>query len=150
MTIHHRKLKQITFSIGDESASPSIPNEDGFNCQIANWQIVNNTEDGERIFTHCPDGEDREEADPDYALELTFFSDWREDGISDFLTTHNGKWLDFVLDHHPDIEDEHVRWSGRCKVKAPTAGGEARATEQQTVTYPIEGEPVYERVESPS
>lgn len=148
MTIHHRRLKQITFSIGDESASPSIPDEQ-FECQIKNWQVVNNTEDGERIFTFCPDGEDREEADDDYALELTYFADWRENGISDFLQTHDGQWLDFVLDHHPDIEDEHVRWSGRCKVKAPTVGGEVRATEEQTVTYQIKGKPDFERVESP-
>lgn len=147
MTIHHRKLKQITFTIGDTSASPAI-DEESFQCQISNWMVNNNTEDGEKIYAFCPDGEDREEPDPDYSLDLTFFSDWTEDGISDFLQTHNQTWVDFVLDHHPDLPDEHVRWSGRCKIKAPSVGGDVRATETQTITLPIEGEPSYERVES--
>lgn len=145
MTANHRRLKQIVFSIGDDTASPPIP-EESLECQISSWQIVNNTEDGERFFTFCPDGEFREDADDDYALELTFFSDWTEDGISDFLTKHDGEWLDFTLDHHPDIDGEHVRWTGKVKVKAPTVGGEVRTTETQTVTYPIKGKPVYERV----
>lgn len=144
--VHSRKLKRILFAIGDEDASPAIT-EEQFECQISNWQIVNNTPDGDRHFTFCPDGEFREEPDADYALELTFFADWREDGISDFLTAHDGKVLEFVLDHHPDVEGEHVRWSGRVRVKAPTVGGEARATESQTVTYPLQDRPVYERVD---
>lgn len=147
MTVHHRKLKQIVFTIGDESASPPI-DEEQFECQIKSWMMNNNTEDGERFFTFCPDGEAREDPDQDWSLDLTFSSDWRENGISDFLQTHDQKWVDFVLDHHPHLEDEHVRWSGRCKIKAPNIGGEARATEEQTITLPVEGKPLYERVES--
>lgn len=133
---HHRKLKQIEFSIGSTA----------YQCQVQTWTLQNNTEDGERYYTQCPDGEFREEADPDYALELTFFSDWRSDGISDFLTAHDGELVTFQLDHHPDIPGEHVRWTGELYVKAPSVGGEARATETTEVTLQIKGKPTYARV----
>jgi hypothetical protein len=79
VTVHNRKVKIITLSV------------DGiqFECQVQTWNVANNTEDGERFYSQCPDGEFREDAEPDYALELTFYSDWRSDGISDFLTVHD-------------------------------------------------------------
>ena len=143
MSIHSKRLKQITFTL--EPPGEGEPVE--FQCQLSNWQIQNNTEDGEKRFTFCgpgTDGEFREEADDDYMLELTFFSDWRTDGISEFLTKADQQTVAFVLDHHVDDEDSHVRWTGEVKIKAPTAGGDARAIESQTVTYPIIGKPVFE------
>jgi hypothetical protein len=137
--IHSRKLKIIEFGL-DEGED-----EKEFQCQISNWVIENNTDDGERFFTFCPDGEDREDADDDYALALTFFSDWRENGISDFLVEHNKELLPFRLEHHPDIPEEHVVWTGTVKIKAPNVGGDVRETESQEVTLPIIGLPVYSR-----
>ena len=132
---HNRKIKQIEFSLGSIS----------FQCQVQTWQMQNNTEDGERQYTQCPDGEFREEADPDYALEATFFADWRSDGISDWLTAHNRELVAFQLDHHPDIVGEHVRWAGELYVRAPSVGGEVRTTETTEVTLQCKGEPVYSR-----
>jgi hypothetical protein len=137
-------LKLINFSLTPEGGSATQ-----FECQVRSWQILNNTEDGERHFTFCPDGEFREDADPDYALQFTFDSDWRAEGISDFLTAHDNEWVDFTLDHHPDIPGEHVRWTGRCKLRAPSVGGDARTQEVTEVTLPCEGKPVYERVVTP-
>lgn len=133
MTVHNRKVKIIEFTIDGIS----------FECQVQTWNLANNTEDGERFYSQCPDGEFREDAEPDYALELTFYSDWRSDGISDFLWEHDQETLDFVLDHHPDIAAEHVQWTGQVKVKAPNSGGEARTTEMTEVTLPIVGKPTY-------
>lgn len=141
MPVHSRKLKIIEFLID------SIPE---FECQISTWNVVNNTEDGEKIYTYCPDGEDREDADDDYALELTFYSDWRENGISDWFTLHDKEWVEFQLDHRPDVPAEHVRWTGEVKIKAPSAGGEIRTTETNTLTLPIKGKPVYVRAGSSS
>lgn len=140
MSVHNRKVKLIEFSLGAD------PDEIAFECQVQAWSIANNTDDGERYFTQCPDGEFREEADPDYALELTLFADWRSDGISDFLWAHDGETVGFSLDHHPDIAAEHVRWTGEVKIKAPNVGGEARTTEMTEVTLPIVGKPTYTRV----
>lgn len=130
---HSRKLKIIEFTLDGDS----------FECQVNKWKIVNNTEDGEKFYAACPDGEFREEAEPDFALELTFFSDWRSAGISDFLWSHNQETLAFQLDHLPDIVGEHVRWNGEVKVKAPSVGGDLRTTEMTEITLPCIGEPDY-------
>ncbi|GEL17688.1 hypothetical protein [Pseudonocardia asaccharolytica] len=135
MVAHNRKLKQITFDLGGVE----------YQCQVVSWQMVNNSEDGEKRYTYCPDGEFREETDPDWSLELTFYSDWRSGGISDFLTLQDGQDVAFQLDHHPDIPAEHVRWTGTVTVKAPSVGGEVRTTEQTEVTLPCVGKPVYSR-----
>lgn len=136
MPLHQRRIKIIEFSLDGTQ----------FECQVRSWTINNNTDDGEVIYTQCPDGEGREDADPDFSLDLTFLADWRESGVSDFLWSNDGEEVDFVLDHHPDIPAEHVQWTGTVKLRAPNTGGEARATEETTVTLPLIGEPVYARV----
>lgn len=136
MTAHNRRLKQITFDLDGTE----------FQCQIQSWQLVNNTDDGDLMYTFCPDGEFREETDDDYAIELTFFSDWRSGGISDYLWENDGETVTFAIDHHPDVAAEHVQWTGSVKVKAPTVGGEARDTEVTEVELQCIGKPVYTRV----
>jgi len=133
-----RKLKVVTFTIAGIE----------YQCQLQTWKVVNNTPDGERLYVFCgpgPEGEIREEAEPDYALELKFLSDWRPDGISDYLTEHDQELAAFVLDHHPDIVGEHVRWAGDVTLKAPTAGGDARTTELTEITLQVDGKPTYSR-----
>ena len=136
MTTHNRKIKLVEFTLGGNT----------FQCQVQNWRVANNTEDGEKFYAQCPDGEFREDAEPDYALELTFFSDWRLNGVSDYLTANDQATVAFQLDHHPDIAGEHVRWAGDCKIKAPPVGGDVRTTEMTEVTLPIIGKPDYTRV----
>jgi hypothetical protein len=133
MTTHNRKLKIIEFAL--EAVQ--------FECQVSNWNMANNTEDGERFYAYCPSGEFREEAEPDYALELTFFADWRSAGISRYLTLNDQTDVAFTLDHHPDVAAEHVTWTGTVRLKAPTVGGDARTTEMTEVTLPVIGLPVF-------
>jgi hypothetical protein len=135
MTVHQRRLKLIEFAIGATQ----------FECQVASWKLNNNSADGDKQYTFCPDGEFREETDPDYSLDLTFFADWRSGGISDFLTQNDGEDATFSLDHHPDVAAEHVTWTGTLRVKAPSVGGDARKTEQTQVTLMIIGQPVFTR-----
>lgn len=133
-----RKLKVITFSLAGNA----------FECQLKDWKMNNNTPDGERFYTYCgpSGGEFYEEAEPAYALDLKFFSNWRLNGISDYLTVNDQQIVAFVLDHHPDIVGEYVRWSGTLKIKAPPVGGEARTTEMTEVTLPVVGKPAYTRM----
>lgn len=134
-----RKLKIVTFSLAGIT----------FQCQLQKWNIKNNSPDGEKFYTFCgpgPEGEFREDAEPDYSLEMTFFSDWRSAGISDYLTVNDLAVVAFLVDHHPDIVGEHVKWTGSCKIKAPDAGGEARKTEMTEITIPIIGKPTYTRI----
>lgn len=135
----NRKLKVVTFRLGGID----------YQCQLQKWNMKNNTQDGERFYTFCgadSSGEFREDAEPDYALELSFFSDWKTNGISDYLIVNDQLTVLFYLDHHPDILGEHVRWTGSCKIKAPDVGGEARTTEKSDCVLPILGKPTYARI----
>lgn len=132
---HNRRVKQIQLGIGGNQ----------FECQVESWQMLNNTPDGEKRFGLCPDGEFREETDDDYALQLTFFADWRSNGISDYLTQHDKETVAFQLDHLPDIVGEHVRWTGELVLKAPNVGGGGRATETFETTLLVIGKPDYSR-----
>lgn len=135
MSLHSRQLKLIEFDLGGTQ----------FECQVSSWSIANNTADGEKIYTFCPDGESITETQPDYAMELTFYSDWRSGGISDFLVQNDGLDAEFQLDHHPDIPAEHVRWNGTVRVKAPNVGGDVKSQETTQVTLQIIGKPDYTR-----
>jgi hypothetical protein len=126
---HNRRLKLINFTVGGTA----------FECQLNSWNLDPGAEDGDRQYTYCPDGAFIEETDDEPTLELTFFSDWRSGGISDFLWSNANTEAAFVLDHHPDIVGEHVRWSGKVLVKPAPVGGDARATETTEVTLQIVG-----------
>lgn len=135
MPLHQRKLKVINLTIGGTS----------FECQVSNWELQNNTPDGEKLYSYCPDGEDVEEVDDDFALSLTLFADWRESGISDYLWSNNGQTAAFEIVHHPDTPAEEVQWTGNLKLKAPNVGGEIKTTETHTIVLQIIGTPVYGR-----
>jgi hypothetical protein len=134
--VHNRRLKLIEFTLG---AAP-------FECQVKEWNFDPGVKDGEREYTFCPGGEFITETDPEPTLELKFFADWRSGGISDYLTAHSGETAGFVLNHHPNIVGEHVRWTGDVVLKAPKVGGERRSTEMTEVTLLVVGVPTYERV----
>ncbi|OLL69840.1 hypothetical protein Ae168Ps1_6397c [Pseudonocardia sp. Ae168_Ps1] len=135
MAVHQRKLKLIAFDIDGAT----------YECQIKTWKLENNTDEGDKQYSFCSDGEFREDSDPDWSLQFEYYSDWRSGGLSDVLMLAQGRTVDFTIDHHPDIPDEHVRWSGRCTVKAPSIGGEVRTTETQEAEFPVIGQPAYSR-----
>jgi len=136
--IYSRKLKEIIFELDGET----------FQCQIKSWKLNNNTPDGERLYAFCPDGEKFEDAEPEWTLDLTFFSDWRSDGVSEFLTLHDQETVDFTLTHNSDDVEAEVQWTGRIKIKAPSVGGDIRTTEMTEVTLPCIGKPEFSRVGS--
>ncbi|PXY17349.1 hypothetical protein [Prauserella flavalba] len=129
MSVHQRRLKLINFTAGGIA----------FECQIRSWILDPGTQDGERQYTYCPDGQFVEETDDEPTLQLTAFSDWRSNGFSDFLWTHANEEVEFVLDHHPDIPGEHVRYTGKVLIKPGPVGGDSRTTEITEVTLPIIG-----------
>lgn len=120
--------------------------------QLTSGKLVNNTPDGEKLYVFAlptdpaGTGEIREDAEPDYALELKFFADWRPGGISDYLTQNDQQTITFYFDHHAEISGEHVRWTGTCKAKAPTVGGDVRTNEMTEVTLAVFGKPTYARI----
>lgn len=141
MSVHQRRLKIITLTVDEQE----------FSCQVQTWNLDPGIKTGDRQYTFCAAGEGEnsfiEETDGEPTLELKFFSDWRSDGISDFLWAHNMETVDFTIDHHPDVDGEHVRFSGQVQLQAPSVGGDARETEVQDITLPVIGAiPTYERV----
>jgi hypothetical protein len=135
--VHQQRLKVVTFTLATTD----------FTTQMSSWTMQNNTALGTKTFTYAGNiSEFRTDTDNDYALALRFFSDWRSGGISDFLVINNRAYAAFQLDHHPDIVGEHVRWTGTCQLWAPSVGGDARITEETTVTLPVLGIPSYNRI----
>lgn len=139
MSVHIKKLKLITFRIGDETSGTQ------FECQVQSWSLDPGIEDGDLLYSYCPDGVEVDEVDPTPSLELTFYSDWRSEGISAFLWENNGMVADFLLEHHPDDPESFVTWSGKVKVKPGPVGGEVRENEMTEVTLQCVGMPTFAR-----
>lgn len=136
MTLHQRRLKIVTFTLDGNS----------FECQVQSWKLDPGVKDGNRLYSYCPDGISIEETDNEPSLELKFYSDWRSAGVSTYLWQNSNSTVAFVLDHHPDIVGEHVRWSGSVLIKPPPAGGDVRDTEMSEITLQIVGDPTFEQV----
>lgn len=113
--------------------------------QVISARLVNNSDDPETIATYSPDGDFVEDATPSFQLELVFLADWRAGGISDFLWSNANNTAEFSWEHHPDVTDSNVNFSGTVKLKAPDVGGDAGTTERTEVTLTCVGVPVYTR-----
>lgn len=137
MAFNHNKLTEITFALETTNQ---------FECQVQSWELSNDSDDPEKIYSFCPDGEDYEDVDAAWSLNVTFYSDWRADGISDYLMLNDGQNVSFELVHHPNDAVQAVKWSGTLRIKAPNVGGEVRETETQEATFQIIGSPAYARV----
>lgn len=132
-TINH-KLKTVTFTLA------GIP----FQCQLSSWKVTNSTPFSTRFYTYCSDGDFIEDGEPDYALDLKFFSDWTiGTGISDYLQTNDLQYVSFLIDHLASLAGQHVQVTGTCKIIAPEIGGDVRTTELTAVKLPCIGKPSY-------
>lgn len=140
MTVHQRRLKILTFTIGGNA----------FDCQVTSWKLSYGIKTGTRIYTFCSGGEGNntfiEETDGEASLQLKGLSDFTSGGIHDYLVINSMTTAAFVLDHHQDIVGEHVRWTGSLQIQAPDTGGDARTTEMFDLTMPIIGIPGYARI----
>ncbi|MBB4689825.1 hypothetical protein [Amycolatopsis jiangsuensis] len=135
MALTVRRLKVITLTIGGVSVE----------CQLASWTLDPGVQDGDRIYTYCPDGTAVEETDSEPTLALTAYSKWVVGGFEDFLWTNRGTVAEFELNHHPDIEGEHVRWTGTLMVQPAPVGGDRGDSEQTEITFQVIGDPEYSR-----
>lgn len=137
MTVNHRKLRVAGLTLD------GIPFQE--QCRIIN--LVNNTDDPEIFYTFGGDGSSfAEAAEPSWTLELTAYADWRANGISDWLTAHDGETVGFVADMQPDIVGEHTRRTGSVIIKAPSVGGEIRTNEETVTSLAVIGKPTYARI----
>lgn len=137
---NHDKLKVLTLDLGGTD----------FQIQCKKAQIVNNTDDPEVFYVFQDDGNGdstsfSEAADPVFALDLSFFTDWQLNGITDFLWDNDGDTVTFQLDLYPNIAEKHVIFNGSVQIKAPSAGGEIRAQDVTDVVLQCQGKPVKSR-----
>lgn len=133
MTLHQVRLKLINFTLGGNS----------FECQVQSWTLDPGVNDGDRLYSYCPDGVAIEETDNEPTLQLKFYADYRSAGVSNYLWTNANATVAFTLDHHPDIVGEHVRWSGNVLIKPPPVGGDVRDVEYSEVTLQCVGDPTF-------
>lgn len=130
-----RKLKDTSLTLGGVE----------FNSQCKNWVLNNDTGDGETKYTFAPDGAFVDPADDAYSIDLQFYADWRSNGISDFLTSRDGQTVTYQIDHLVNFVGERARFNGSVLIKAPSVGGDIRATEETVVKLICTGKPVYTR-----
>lgn len=133
---HNRKIRNSQLLLDGQA----------FHSQCSNFVLDTGQGDAEQFHTIDPDSSFAEEAEAEPKLTLTLYSDWRSTGVTAWLWAHRGETLPFQLDHHVDIVGEHVRFSGSVQIKAPTVGGDARATETSEVEMTVVGDIDYERI----
>lgn len=136
MSIHATTLKYVSIVIGGNE----------FRAQIRTWNLVDNTDDPDSIFTYGPDGqnEDTEEATPSWALELTFYSDWRTPtGLNHYLWSNHGQVAAFTIGHNLGVDGSDPEFTGEVKLKRTSVGGDVRTKEVTELTLPLVGEPDY-------
>lgn len=130
---HVKKLKQVTLTVAGQS----------WQCQTEKVELVNDTDDPEQAFVLCapPDDSYYEDPDPSYKLDFTALADWRLAGLSRYLWQNDGAVAAFTYVLHPEDPASTVHWTGQVRLKAPTAGGEGRATEKQEISLAVLGKP---------
>lgn len=130
MVAHNRRLDYITLDIEGVQ----------YECQIEEWKLNPPQNIGDKGYTFCPDGEYREQVDPDdWTLDLTWLTDWRTGGLDRVMwaagTSAPDTPLDFELVNHPTVTGEAVSWVGQIYPRCPPAGGKARETEKTAMTF---------------
>lgn len=135
MSLKVRRLKVITLTIGGVSVE----------CQLNSWTLDPGVQDGDRLYSYCPDGEDVSETDSEPTLQVKTYSKWTAGGFEDFLWANRGTVVAFELNHHPDILGEHVRWTGQLKIQPAPVGGDRGDNEETDITFQVIGDPVYSR-----
>ncbi len=139
-TPNHDKLKVLTLDLGGTE----------FQVQCRKAEIVNNTDDPEVFYTFGDDGNGdstsfSEAADPNFALDCEFYTDWRSAGITDFIWDNDGQIVTFQLDLYPNDAAKHVIFNGSVQIKAPNVGGEVRAQDITASVFQCQGKPVKSR-----
>lgn len=133
MTANNKRLKQLTLVI----------NGVDYACQATDVNVVNNTPDGDKVFTFCADGEFREETDDDWALEVKWVSDWTAGGFNRILEANNGVTVPAIVTFHTDaLGTWSHRETGNVILKAPSKGGTVRTTDMSEQTFLFVGKPV--------
>lgn len=136
MSIHAPTMKYVSLEIGGNE----------FRAQITDWRLVDDSEDGDKIFTYGEDGEneDQEEGTDAWNLELKFYADYRTPtGLNHYLWTNAPGVANYTIHHNLGVDGSDPVYSGQVKLKRPNVGGEVRTKELTELTLPTVGVPDY-------
>lgn len=138
MTINYKKYTTAVIEFGGTTPD--------YSCQVTTAQILNNTPDGERVFTFCAsgNGEFRETPDAAWAVTLKWISDWTTStGFNQYIAAHDGQTLSLTVHFDNGDSSGYGRtWTGNVVVKQPSDGGDVRTAETSEVTWNYIGIPV--------
>lgn len=130
-------MKNVDLILGDEATGPN------FKCQIRGVKLTPNV-NVIRTKTACPTGQYSDVDDPEWTADLTYlYGD--DDGeatvvevLADFLLEHAGEELPFLFRPRSGGRG----YSGRLKAIPGVIGGDYGQFSENTVSLPIEGQPV--------
>lgn len=139
MTIAYRKYKTAVIEFGGTTPDYSF--------QVTTAQVINNTPDGDRVFTFAADGsgEFRETPDDAWQLALKWVSDWTTStGFNSYINAHDGQTLAITVHYdNGDSTGFGRTWSGNVVIKQPTDGGDVRTMESSEATWNFIGKPTF-------
>lgn len=138
MTFLPFTAKDVDLILGDEAADG-----ENFKCQLRSVTLTPDT-NIERIKTLCPTGQYASVSDPEWSLELGYLYG-KEDtdpakALSRFLLDHAGEQMDFTF--RPWAGDDAEGYEGTVTVVPGPIGGEEGSFSEQSVSLPVEGQPV--------
>lgn len=132
-------MKDIDLIIGDE-ASETTPN---FKCQVRSCKLTPDVS-VQRIETACPTGQYADMGNPTWTAELGYLYG-ADDGsgtvaevLADYLLAHAGETQ--IITFRPHAGGKGYQAS--IKIVPGPIGGDYGSFSEQTVSLPIEGQPI--------
>lgn len=135
MTINSEKLISLTCTLDGTD----------YSFQLTTAQVVNNTPDGDRVFTYAASGvnEFREVPDSAWSIALKWVSDWKTAGLNRFLAANDGTTQTLAINYSPGggAGTYDRTWTGSVVLKQPSDGGDVRTTSMSEATWNFIGVP---------
>lgn len=130
-------LKNVDLILGDEATGTN------FKCQMRSVVLTPNV-DIQRIKTACPTGQFSNVDDPEWSLDLGYLygqdATTAEAALGEYLRAHAGEKVDFLARF--DAADATSGYTGEVTVIPGAIGGAYGAFSEQSVSLPIEGQPL--------
>lgn len=130
-------MKNVNLVLGDETTG------NDFKCQLRSVTLTPDT-NIERTKTLCPQGQFAAVDDPEWNLELGYLygrdTEDAQKSLSRFLLTNSGTKVDFSF--APWSGDQTEGYTGIVTVVPGAMGGEQGGFSEQSVSLPVEGQPI--------
>lgn len=130
-------LKNVDLILGDEATGTN------FKCQIRSVTLTPSV-DVQTTKTACPNGQYSAVDDPSWTLDIGYLygkhADAATQALGRFLLANSGEKIPFLL--RPWAGDDTDGYTGVVTVLPGALGGTYGAFSEQTVSLPLEGQPL--------